>query len=308
MLNKLDSNHIITTLVSLLQDNRIIHISGDPGTGKSILAQTIAIEYIRVNQKQALYIDTMKKFSKKRFLQFFKDNPERDLFSITEIHSLQAQEFLINKLKRLSDVDKLQDIGLIIFDSISHNLRDELTKGQFTNYLNTVNGFHAYQIEPLVRISQKHDIRIIFVHEMSYKPGMGTIPFLFSYFEQVTGLCLPTKKIVSDEQKSKPSAKSNANSYVYGNNTMYGSNYVKEMDKSYEDYEDCEEYEGYEGYEDYEGYEGYDDASSFNHYQYDSESEFIKTVVQIPSYNDPDNVGVIQVPFKIGDSGLKFLF
>lgn len=298
------TEQVLTSLVSLLDKQRILHITGDPGTGKSILAQAIAIRFSELRNKQVLYIDTMKKFSKKRFMMFFKDSEKRDLFTMSEIQSLQSQEFLITKLKKMSDFDQLTDIGLIVFDSISHHLRHELTKGQFNHYINLINEFHACQMEPLIRVAVKNDIKIILVHEMSFKPELGSIPFLLSYFEQIKGIWLPIKKVPRKPQECTPDSEYrkdlDSNEYekqpneeddLEGNSSLIEKRlpgiYEKLLDKS--NYTMQKEYCG---------------ESSF--YQFESDSDCFRTVLQIPAFDMDSSDDLVQVPFKIGNSGLKF--
>jgi hypothetical protein len=300
----LASENVLNSLVSLLEKQRILHITGDPGTGKSILAQAIAIRFGELRNKQVLYIDTMKKFSKKRFMMFFKDSEKRDLFTMSEIQSLQAQEFLITKLKKMSDFNQLNDIGLIVFDSVSHHLRHELTKGQFNHYVNLINEFHGCQMEPLIRVAVKNDIKIIFVHEMSYKPELGSIPFLLSYFEQIKGIWLPIKKIPREMQDtdcdSKDLTYTDRNEYEEDHDEAEELNEgISDMEKRFPTvYKKLLDTSNYSVRKEYCG------ETSF--YQFESESDCFQTILQIPAFDGETTSDLVQVPFKIGNSGLKF--
>ncbi len=320
------TENVLTSLVSLLDKQRILHISGDPGTGKSILAQAIAIRFSELQNKQVLYIDTMKKFSKKRFMMFFKDSDKLDLFTMTEIQSLQSQEFLITKLKKMADYDRLQHIGLIVFDSISHHIRHELTKGQFNHYMNSINEFHACQMEPLIRVAVKNDIKIIFVHEMSYKPELGSIPFLLSYFEQIKGIWLPIKKVPIEGQieacnlkaykrEDEEDGDGKVGRIIDFDEKLHVDGYIADDDDDDDDVDNDslnlsvdKRFSGiYNKLLDRSNFmarKEYCGENSF--YQFESESDCFRTILQIPAFDGDTSNDLVQVPFKIDDSGLKF--
>ena len=152
-------------IMRLLSDEPILHISGEPGCGKSIMAQTITMHSIAKTGKNAMYIDTVNKFSKNRFLKFFPEPALNERITITSVNSYEQQKFLISKLDRMSRLNMLEEFGLIVIDSISHQLRHEISSsGIFKDYAKAINDFNETQFQPLLLLAKRSNIKIILVH------------------------------------------------------------------------------------------------------------------------------------------------
>ena len=113
---------------------------------------------------------------------------------------------------------------------------------------------------------------------MSYKPELGSIPFLLAYFEHIKGVWLPIKKI-----------------------PIENGEYNNELDDDKKEEEDFDEIS-----EDHYRRNKIRKEGKGSFYQYDSEFECFRAVLQIPAYNSGVPGEVLKVPFKIGNSGLKF--
>jgi ABC-type dipeptide/oligopeptide/nickel transport system ATPase component len=270
------SETISNAILRLLTKEPILHITGDPGCGKSILAQTIAMQFVEKTGKNVMYLDTMNKFSKFRFLKFFPEKATTERMTITAVNSYEQQKFLINKLDRMSRMNLLDEFGLIVIDSISHHLRHEISaSGMFRDYTKAVNDFNDTQFQPLLMLSRRSNIRIILVHEMTYKPSIGTLPFLISFFEGYKGIWLPIKP--NEKQKINCSPQRSMN-YEESLSALLAQR--PSMDEDEE--------------------EGEEEDEEDDFYQFD-------TLQKRFSVNIPDADGFTTIPFSIGDSGLRFL-
>ncbi len=194
-------------LLELYRQFKIIHVAGESGSGKSLLAQTLGQYFIQTRKRKVILVDTMQKFSQQRFQQCFPNPVVQNNFLVAQARSFNHQKSLIKNLRQMATRNRLQDTGLLIFDSISHFLRKEISARDYAGYIEILDLFYESTLQDLLFLALHYKIRLLFVHEMSYKPPIGTLPFLHDFFDEIRGAWVSLKCTSYEKVASSPDPK-----------------------------------------------------------------------------------------------------
>lgn len=162
----------------LLQDELLINITGQSGTGKT----TFAMQYIGnmlSKERICLWFQAGEKFPKTRFLSLFTDDPGKRtvlnrILLIPGKHTvidLGHQERLIQKITSslLMNPEKIQTI---VIDDISHHLRQQILRSEdIETTTELLDDFYSNQILPLIAFSHMHSIQLMLIHQSTYNPS-----------------------------------------------------------------------------------------------------------------------------------------
>ncbi len=139
---------------------------GPAASGKSNLAQLAATH--QAKDKKIIFIDTEGSFSIDRINQISKNQSELILKNIIILHptSFQEQKQSFEKLKK--EINKSENIGLIIVDSITMLYRLELAEArkQGLEQVQNTNSDLANQVKALYEIAMKKQIPIIITSQV----------------------------------------------------------------------------------------------------------------------------------------------
>ena len=163
----------------------LVQIYGPGGSGKSTLTLQLVSGILNQNPGKALWIDTENKFSARR-LSNLSNSLDMDSMFLSQPKSLAEQDTIISGFSnnRLITEDVL-GISAIVLDTTSNYIRNELKTNNFHNYSQCIQDFYETQILPLLLLQKKVGCVLILVHQSTYKPDIGTLPFMYNVFQKI---------------------------------------------------------------------------------------------------------------------------
>ncbi|MBD3350769.1 MAG: hypothetical protein GF364_04700 [Candidatus Lokiarchaeota archaeon] len=181
--------------------SKIIQIYGEAATGKSTLAMSLSKLLNMRKSDYMFWIDTERKFSAKKYetLDLESKEPKEPIDRrqpfVTQLSTLKQQENAIKTIiNSNSDTNPIFPVGMIVIDTFSNLLRKKFNDLSYTKYVNLTKDFIKNQINPLLRFQNKTDCYLIFVHQVTYVPDIGNLPFLHRVFSQIESAWIELSK------------------------------------------------------------------------------------------------------------------
>ena len=215
----------ISSLFDLLNERRIISISGESGTGKTTLAlQLVASGLIKGGaiEDQAVWIQASEQFPRKRLRTFFKSSNGTFKALLKKIFLYPVSSpFLRYKdqsffFKTLGSTILPYSTKYLVIDNISHHLRFAASRCfDIKQKTALLDDFFDSQLFPLIMRCLREDIVLVLLHEVSFNPSLGkNLPFFNKLYSRINSVNVCLSKqfrskfkrmelIYRDEQISK---------------------------------------------------------------------------------------------------------
>ncbi|MHA1729785.1 MAG: hypothetical protein ACTSWY_13805 [Promethearchaeota archaeon] len=178
---------------------KIIQIYGPAGLGKSTIAITLVKSILANNNGLSIWIDTEKKFSKKRFGEisyFGKNFSDFSSVLVSNPQDMEEQQENIESLNnnKFMTSGKIK-VNSVTLDSASFFFRGSLYKDNWVQYSDKFHAYYENHILPLLMFQKKTDCYLILVHQVSDNPKTGeTKPFMFNIFKEISSVWVELQK------------------------------------------------------------------------------------------------------------------
>lgn len=179
--------------------NRVIHIKGQNGLGKSIFIRTLLDHLYGVTAYSGhTYIfDTETKYSRAAIDAAIQP-PHRQHIFLTYAHEFSELLALVQKF----DTMNLPPKSLLVIDSLSNVLK--ILGAEADSYL-LLKAFNSIFLTKLVALLAKKDLFCVMVHHISYNPVLGNIPAYFaSVVQNLEGIWLSLEKSIAAFEDHEP--------------------------------------------------------------------------------------------------------
>ncbi len=211
----MDTNNI-SSLFDLLNERRIISVSGESGTGKTTLAlQLIASALTRQDafDDQAVWIQASEQFPKKRLRTFFNSpnsngTPEtllRKIFLYPVSSPFLRYDDQSAFLRTLRSAILPFNTKYLVIDNISHHLRLAASRCfDIKQKMALLNDFFDSQLFPLIMRCLNEEIILILIHEVSFDPKLGkNQPFFNKLYSRINSVNVCLSKPFNFKSKTK---------------------------------------------------------------------------------------------------------
>lgn len=164
--------------------NKIIQIYGKGGSGKSTLAMHF-VKFILESGGKIVWIDTEKKTSPTRLQSIVGEKTRSILITRPKIYSEQEK-----MIQTVTSIDI--PLSAIVIDTISQHFRFREKSDSWASYSEELQFFYENHILPLLTFQEKQGCYLVFVHQITYVPGIGDKPFMYKVFESISSewICL----------------------------------------------------------------------------------------------------------------------
>lgn len=140
-----------------IRTRTITQIYGPPGSGKTNIALQAAINAVRMG-KRVVYIDPESGFSEKRLEQIVGKEKEKVLENIILFEPENFEE----QGKIISSLHKLEDIGLVIVDSIVYHYRLEMDQDNPRPLSQEL----GRQVAELLNLARKKNVAVLITNQV----------------------------------------------------------------------------------------------------------------------------------------------
>lgn len=207
----LEQTSFLTELKQLMDSNNIISIYGKAGTGKTSLSIFLVGSYMTTDPpfyQQCVWIQASEFFPARRLTQLFHNDKDRLYYIRNNIFITPFKRpFLSYQEQSTYFIDTEHkifppDVKYIVIDNISHHLRFEVAKYQnVTDKIAFLNRYYETQLLPLILFTQRNNIIMILIHEVSYSPKLDMIvPFFHSLYQRVETIAIKLEKNIMTHQ------------------------------------------------------------------------------------------------------------
>lgn len=202
--------HTIFDIKNILKP-QVIQIYGPGGSGKSLLTNKIMKEIINNTLGNIIYIETENKFNKKRIQSQYAITPEEnrkntnymmDSMLLAQPRNLSEQSRIISSFcnNPLINGGNL-NIAAIVFDTVSNFIRNSMHSNNFHDYSVKLQNFYEVHILPLLLMQKRLKCTLILVHQSTYKPDVGNLPFMYKIFQKIPGTWLELVDVKEKNEK-----------------------------------------------------------------------------------------------------------
>lgn len=153
------SSNLDTLLGKGLPLGLVTHVYGPPGSGKTNLCLTTAVECAKQGKK-VLFIDTEGGFRIERFLQICKDKGVAKRILLKQVRDFDEQKNLVRRLNRIVS----HGFGLVVFDSIVSLYRLQIEGGR--KEILELSRELGRQLAWLSRLARDHNLAVLVTNQV----------------------------------------------------------------------------------------------------------------------------------------------
>jgi len=208
------SNINISSLFTLLNERKIISVSGESGTGKTTLALQLVASALTQQDAfddQAVWIQASEQFPKKRLCTFFKSSnktPEalmKKIFLYPITTPFLRYEDQSAFLRTLRSAILPYNTKYLVIDNISHHLRLAASRCfDIKQKTALLDDFFDSQLFPLIMRCLREEIVLILIHEVSFDPKLGkNQPFFNKLYSRINSVNVCLSKPFNFKSKTK---------------------------------------------------------------------------------------------------------
>jgi len=211
--NKLDTTNI-SSLFDLLNERRIISVSGESGTGKTTLALQLVSSVLTCEEntdEKCVWIQASEQFPKKRLHTFFKSSPGKFDALLKKIFLYPVMSPFLSYKDQSAFFITLGSVILpystkyLVIDNISHHLRFAASCcSNFRERTTLLDEFFGSQLFPLIMRCLREGIVLILIHEVSFDPKLGkNQPFFNKLYSRINSVNVCLSKPFNFKSKTK---------------------------------------------------------------------------------------------------------
>lgn len=203
----------ITSLFEVLNERRIISISGESGTGKTTLALQLissGLTQEENSEDKALWIQASELFPKKRLHSLYKNSNGKSTVLLKKIFlHPRSSPFLTYEaqssfFKSLRSTIFPYGTKYLTIDNISHHLRLAVSCcSNFKQRTALLDEFFSSQLFPIIMRCLRENIVLILIHEVSFNPTAGkNLPFFNKLYSRINSVNVNLSKTFGSKNKT----------------------------------------------------------------------------------------------------------